>query len=50
MSARPAVDQEVATGYLNFHDKIKPESPIPKPKAQNQEVICCGVAPNICAA
>ena len=50
MSASPAVDHDVATGYLNFQDKIKPESPIPKPKAQNQDVICAGVAPKTWAA
>ena len=49
-SAKPAVDHEVATGYLNFQDSMSPESPIPKPSAQNQELICTAVAPKSCAA
>ena len=50
MRARPAVDQAVATGYLNFQERMSPLRPIPKPKAQNQEVICSAEAPKICAA
>ncbi len=47
IKARPAVDQEVATGYLNFQERMSPDKPIPRPKAQNQEVICSGEAPKI---
>ena len=40
IKARPAVDHAVATGYLNFQERSRPLSPIAKPSAQNQEVIC----------
>ncbi|SSS06121.1 Uncharacterised protein [Acinetobacter baumannii] len=44
IKARPAVDQAVATGYLNFQERMSPDKPRPKPKAQNHEVICSGEA------
>ena len=50
MSAKPAVDQAVDTGYFNFHDKNMPARPMPSPNAQNHEVICAVFAPRIWAA
>ena len=50
MSASPAVDHEVTTGSLNFHESNKAHKPMPVPSAQNQELICAVLAPRFCAA
>ena len=50
MSAAPGVDQAVKTGWRYHQDRPIVLSPMPRPRAQIQDVAWAGVAPRACAA
>ena len=45
-TAAPGVDQATITGLRSQRDGSAVHSPMPRPRAQIQEVICSGVADN----
>ena len=50
VTAAPGVDHATITGLRKISDGTSEHSPMPKPNAHIQDVICAGVAPNACAA
>ena len=49
-TAAPGVDQATMTGWRRISEGTSEHSPMPRPSAHIQDVICAGVAPNAWAA
>ena len=49
-TAAPGVLQAIITGFFSHNDGKAVVSPMPRPSAHIQDVVCSGVAPKACAA
>ena len=49
-TAAPGVLQAIITGFFSHSDGKAVVSPMPRPSAHIQDVVCSGVAPKACAA